>query len=641
MKLIIILLLLGVLALPASASEIISGGNIKTNATILEWSPQATDYVYVNSTVNGTIEYYITTAESITVYNWSVDGKPVDGDVDGNIYFYTHTWDNDSIGFHKVNFKGNNSGTKIEFQWYVNVYEIEGYRGGELFDVMDNTLENHYAQIKIRMFKDKIAKHGSNSAIAVQMVNQLHDEIAKRQMTLEDLKIEFKAGNITIEEDVAALKRAQLDAKYNAKIAKEMANISKEVIKDEDSGKKFDKLLEIENDKDQERKDSETQVKSNVTIKEDHIDTSEDVKDEESGEILKKLLEIENDKDQERKDSETQVKPNVTIKEDHIDTLEDVKDEESGEILKKLLEIENKLDQERKDFETHVRYNVAVEDYEDTVEDHEDTVEDDEDTVEGNMDEGSENKYDKSPEKVNTDDTEREESATHVIPNVTVETTETANATVEPTETANETVETTETANETVEPTETANETVEPTETANETVEPTETANETVEPTETYTETVESTETYTETVESTETYTETVEPTETYTETVEPTETYTETVESTETYTETVEPTETVESTETVEENNKDTVAGNQSGDITIEEDIGVVKWAQLDGKYNSEFTKETAKISKVDIQDEELGNQSDKLLETENTRDQQDANTQGKDKGNDNQTQE
>src|SRR5659263_151319 len=494
MKLIIILLLLGVLALPASASEIISGGNIKTNATILEWSPQATDYVYVNSTVNGTIEYYITTAESITAYNWSVDGKPVDGDVDGNIYFYTHTWDNDSIGFHKVNFKGNNSGTKIEFQWYVNVYEIEGYRGGELFDVMDNTLENHYAQIKIRMFKDKIAKHGSNSAIAVQMVNQLHDEIAKRQMTLVDLKIEFKAGNITIEEDVAALKRAQLDAKYNAKIAKEMANISKEVIKDEDSGKKFDKLLEIENDKDQERKDSETQVKSNVTIKEDHIDT-----------------------------------------------LEDVKDEESGEILKKLLEIENKLDQERKDFETHVRYNVAVEDYENTVEDHEDTVEDDEDTVEGNMDEGSENKYDKSPEKVNTDDTEREESATHVIPNVTVETTETANATVEPTETANETVE----------PTETANETVEPTETANETVEPTETANETVEPTETYTETVESTETYTETVESTETYTETVEPTETYTETVEPTETYTETVESTETYTETVEPTETY--TETVE----------------------------------------------------------------------------------------
>ncbi len=547
MKLIIILLLLGVLALPASASEIISGGN-KTNATILEWSPQATDYVYVNSTVNETIEYYITTAESITVYNWSVDGKPVDGDVDGNIYFYTHTWDNDSIGFHKVNFKGNNSGTKIEFQWYVNVYEIEGYRGGELFDVMDNTLENHYAQIKIRMFKDKIAKHGSNSAIAVQMVNQLHDEIAKRQMTLEDLKIEFKAGNITIEEDVAALKRAQLDAKYNAKIAKEMAIISKEVIKDEESGKKFDKLLEIENNKDQERKDSETQVKSNVTIKEDHKDTSEDVKDEESGEILKKLLEIE-----------------------------------------------NKLDQERKDLETRVRYNVAVEDDEDTVEDYEDTVEYPEDTVEGNTDEGSGNKYDKSPEKVNKDDKEREESATHVIPNATVEPTETANGTVEPTETANATVEPTETANSTVEPTETANATVEPTETANATVEPTETANATVEPT--------------------ETANSTVEPTETVEETVEP--------------------------TETVEENNKDTVAGNQSGDITIEEDIGVLKWAPLDGKYNSEFAKEMAKISKVDIKDEELGNQSDKLLETENTRDQQDANTQGKDKGNDNQTQE
>ena len=166
----------------------------------------------------------------------------------------SQTWDNDSIGFHKVNFKGNNSGTRVEFQWYVNVYEIEGYRGGELFDVIDDTLENHYAQIKIRMFKDKIVKHGSNSSIAVQMVNQLYDEISKRQMTLKDLKSEFKAGNITIEEDVAALKHAQLEAKYDEKIAKEMAIISKEIIKDEESGKKSEKLLEIENNEDQERK---------------------------------------------------------------------------------------------------------------------------------------------------------------------------------------------------------------------------------------------------------------------------------------------------------------------------------------------------------------------------------------------------
>ena len=88
MKLITILILLGVLALPAGASEIISGGNSKINTTILEWSPQAVDYAYVNGTFDETIEYYITTAESMTGYTWSVDEKPVVGDVDGNTYFY-------------------------------------------------------------------------------------------------------------------------------------------------------------------------------------------------------------------------------------------------------------------------------------------------------------------------------------------------------------------------------------------------------------------------------------------------------------------------------------------------------------------------------------------------------------------------
>ncbi len=223
---------------------------VKKNATLLSWSPQVVDYIYVNDTVSETIEYSITTAEAMTISNWSVDGALVAGDVDGNTYSHTHTWDNGSVGFHTVIFRGSNANTKVEFRWYVNVYEIDGYRGGSLFDVIDDALMNHVTDIKIRMFKHKIAKGGAKSAIAALKVNQLHDEIAKRQMTREALRMEFKAGNITVEQYVAALKQAQRDARFNSKLAKEMAKIAKEDLKDEESGKQLEKISEIETGKD-------------------------------------------------------------------------------------------------------------------------------------------------------------------------------------------------------------------------------------------------------------------------------------------------------------------------------------------------------------------------------------------------------
>jgi len=107
---------------------------------------------------------------------------------------------------HTIIFTGNNSDTKVEFRWYINVYRI-GNPGDGLFDIIDDALENHATDIKIRMFKYKIAKHGGNSAIVARMTNQLHDEIAKRQMTREALRDEFKAGNITTDQYVAALKQ--------------------------------------------------------------------------------------------------------------------------------------------------------------------------------------------------------------------------------------------------------------------------------------------------------------------------------------------------------------------------------------------------------------------------------------------------
>jgi hypothetical protein len=205
-----------------------------------------------------TIEYSITTVEEMTMFNWTVDGTPVTGYADGNTYYYEHTWNNSSrLGAHTIIFKGSNNDTMVEFRWYVNVYREGTYSGGDIFEIIDDALENHVTDIKIRMFKNKIAKHGGKSAIAAQKVNQLHNEIAKRQMTREALRAEFKAGNITSEEYAAAMKQVQRDAKYNSKLAKEYAKIAKEDMKDDESEKNFKKIsseIEEENDK---KKDNE------------------------------------------------------------------------------------------------------------------------------------------------------------------------------------------------------------------------------------------------------------------------------------------------------------------------------------------------------------------------------------------------
>jgi hypothetical protein len=249
----------------------------KKNATIDDWSPQAVDYVYVNGTESVTIEYSITTIEEMTMLNWTVDGTPVTGYVNGNTYYYTHTWNNNSrLGAHTIIFKGSNNDTRVEFRWYVNVYRIgeEEHGSGSIFDIIDDALENHVTDIKIRMFKYKIAKHAGKSEIAALKVNQLHDEIAKRQMTREALRAEFKAGNITHDEYTAALKQVQREAKYNSKLAKEYAKISKEELKDDKSEEDFKKISEVESKKDKkkvekskDKEEDENKVKEEASTK--------------------------------------------------------------------------------------------------------------------------------------------------------------------------------------------------------------------------------------------------------------------------------------------------------------------------------------------------------------------------------------
>jgi hypothetical protein len=269
-------------------------GKNRKNATLISWDPQVVDYVEVNGTLNETIEYSITTVEEMTTYNWSVDGNTVNGANDSNTYFYEHTWDNSSVGAHTVSFKGNNSDTKVEFRWYVNVYREGTYSGGNLFDLIDESLENHVTDLKIRMFKYKLTKGNGKSDYAAQKVNQLHNEIAKRQMTREALRIEYKAGNITFEQYVAALKQVQLDAKYNSKLAKGYANIVK-AKRDNESEKEFKKISEIEKQDDRKKNEDRRQERKTNNVNRDDNKNNEKTKSD-SKNIGVKNVKNENNK---------------------------------------------------------------------------------------------------------------------------------------------------------------------------------------------------------------------------------------------------------------------------------------------------------------------------------------------------------
>lgn len=231
--------------------------------TILSWHPQLVDYVYVNDTVSETVTYSVTTAEPVMTWNWTVDGVPAAGSAEGSTYSYTHTWDNRSVGFHTVIFKGNNTDSRVELRWYVDVYETGKYSGRNIFEIIEDALDNQFIDIRIRMYRYHIAQHEGNAEIVAEKVNLLHDAIAKRQMTREALRLEFMAGNITVDEYVAALKQVQRDAKYDMKFAKQMAKIAKEDLKDEMLEKKLDEISEIDEDEKEIKKDKGDKYKGN------------------------------------------------------------------------------------------------------------------------------------------------------------------------------------------------------------------------------------------------------------------------------------------------------------------------------------------------------------------------------------------
>ncbi|MBU3968513.1 MAG: hypothetical protein KKG76_14270 [Euryarchaeota archaeon] len=225
----------------------ISINNITKN-NIISWYPQVIEYLYVNETKVEAVEYSITFHEQIAESRWTLDGHSVDGSNDNNKYYYLHTWDEASRGFHKVTYEGITAGHKTEFKWYVNVYEIGGDGDGSIFEVISDMLENHAVELKLRRFRDQLSNNDDQVEFGAQNVRWLHDEISERQITREVLDLDFRNGNLTFEEYVASRKEVQVETRYYMKLAQEMAGIIRNEFNNQELGREFENFSFTEED---------------------------------------------------------------------------------------------------------------------------------------------------------------------------------------------------------------------------------------------------------------------------------------------------------------------------------------------------------------------------------------------------------
>ncbi len=215
---------------------------------IISWYPQVIEYLYVNETKVETVEYSITFQEQMAESRWTLDGYSVEGSNDNFKNYYLHTWDEASRGSHIVKYEGLTAGHKTEFKWYVNVYEIDGDGDGSIFDVISDILENHAVELNIRRFRDQLSKNDDPVDFAAQNAVRLHNEISERQMKREVFDLDFRNGNITFEEYVAARKKIQVETRYYMKIAQEMATITRNEFNYEEPGTEFENFSFTEDD---------------------------------------------------------------------------------------------------------------------------------------------------------------------------------------------------------------------------------------------------------------------------------------------------------------------------------------------------------------------------------------------------------
>ena len=195
---------------------------------IIWYSPGAVDYVFVNDTVSETITYMVSTNQQTAEDIWYLDYVLVSNGGQS----FTRSWNDSDVGRHVIKYTGKNANGTVSFEWYVNVYnetEIPFEKKG-LFEIIDEALSNHVYDIKIRMFEYRVelAPNASEKARLVRERNQLmHDEIAKRQMTREALRKEFKDGKISKDVFVSAMHKVQLEMKNTVKAQKYLEKIEK------------------------------------------------------------------------------------------------------------------------------------------------------------------------------------------------------------------------------------------------------------------------------------------------------------------------------------------------------------------------------------------------------------------------------
>ncbi len=244
MKYASIFLLIMLPLMPASASN-----DDSSSRAIVSWAPQGIDSVFVD-TDGKTITYSITTVESMTMNSLTLDGASVSGIVNENTFSYTRTWDNRSIGFHTLIYNGSNNHSQTAFRWYVSVYDQ--YGGGNLFEVINDVLDDHAVDVKVRMLEYTIEKHGSKSSFTAKSVNRIHNEMAGQQNSSETLGMEFRKGDITLQQYISSLEQIRKSTRNNIKLAKKMEKIAGELLKDEKLVQDFTKISEKDDSRGEE-----------------------------------------------------------------------------------------------------------------------------------------------------------------------------------------------------------------------------------------------------------------------------------------------------------------------------------------------------------------------------------------------------
>lgn len=129
---------------------------------------------------------------------------------------------------------------------------------GGIFNVIDDVLENHAADVQIRMFKYRIQKNSDNSEFVAQEVKRLKDDLSTIQKTQENLGKELKQGTITNEDYAFAMKKIENEEKSNKKQAKEMAEVVRNSLKDDKLSTEFDKISKANEDGNKRKGKKET-----------------------------------------------------------------------------------------------------------------------------------------------------------------------------------------------------------------------------------------------------------------------------------------------------------------------------------------------------------------------------------------------